>query len=176
MYIKSGNVLGLQDQLLSKVVYEERPELEKKFFRLIENVVSDRSKIRDLEDKCLDLLHSSEGNILDDEELISTIDDSKNTANTIQRKVVQSEGLIWHCCCYGLEPFLAYTWFSRHPTRTLNLTKSGMWLKLGLLYIVICFYHKIKKVIIVHLFFFSGIHRHYHFKYTWSILALVYLL
>ena len=111
MYIKSGNVLGLQDQLLSKVVYEERPELEKKFFRLIENVVSDRSKIRDLEDKCLDLLHSSEGNILDDEELISTIDDSKNTANTIQRKVVQSEGLIWHCCCYGLEPwpFLAYT-------------------------------------------------------------------
>ena len=155
MYIKSGNVLGLQDQLLSKVVYEERPELEKKFFRLIENVVSDRSKIRDLEDKCLDLLHSSEGNILDDEELISTIDDSKNTANTIQRKVVQSEGLIWHCC-YELEPwpFLAYTWFSRHPTRTLNLTKSGMWLKLGRLHIVISFCHKTKKVIIVHLCFF----------------------
>ncbi|XP_028393421.1 dynein heavy chain 6, axonemal-like isoform X2 [Dendronephthya gigantea] len=82
---------GLQDQLLSKVVYEERPELERKFFNLIENVVSDRSKIRDLEDKCLDLLHSSEGNILDDEELISTIEDSKNTANTIQRKVEQSE-------------------------------------------------------------------------------------
>jgi dynein heavy chain len=73
-------------------VYEERPELETKFFHLIENVVNDRSKIRDLEDKCLDLLHSSEGNILDDEELISTIEDSKNTANTIQRKVEQSEG------------------------------------------------------------------------------------
>ena len=85
-------ILGLQDQLLSKVVYEERPELEKKFFHLIENVVSDRSKIRDLEDKCLDLLHCSEGNILDDKELISTIEDSKKTANTIQRKVVQSEG------------------------------------------------------------------------------------
>ena len=73
-------------------MYEERPELETKFFHLIENVVNDRSKIRDLEDKCLDLLHSSEGNILDDEELISTIEDSKNTANTIQRKVEQSEG------------------------------------------------------------------------------------
>lgn len=85
---------GLQDQLLSKVVYEERPELEMKFFHLIENLVTDRSRIRDLEDKCLDLLHSSEGNILDDEELISTIDDSKNTANTIQRKVEQSEGTL----------------------------------------------------------------------------------
>lgn len=100
------HILGLQDQLLSKVVYEERPELEKKFFHLIENVVSDRSKIRDLEDKCLDLLHSSEGNILDDKELISTIEDSKNTANTIQRKVVQSEGLIWQYFYYRLEPWL----------------------------------------------------------------------
>ena len=73
-------------------MFEERPELERKFFNLIENVVSDRSKIRDLEDKCLDLLHTSEGNILDDEELISTLEDSKNTATTIQRKVEQSEG------------------------------------------------------------------------------------
>jgi dynein heavy chain len=78
-------------------VYEERPELEKKFFHLIENVVNDRLKIRDLENKCLDLLQSSEGNILDDEELVSTIEDSKNTANTIQRKLEQSEGtcLTW---------------------------------------------------------------------------------
>ena len=77
-------------------MYEERPELERKFFHLIENVVSDRAKIRDLEDKCLDLLHSSEGNILDDEELIATIEDSKNTANTIQRKVELSEGKMLH--------------------------------------------------------------------------------
>jgi dynein heavy chain len=75
-------------------VYEERPELEKKFFHLIENVVNDRLKIRDLENKCLDLLQSSEGNILDDEELVSTIEDSKNTANTIQRKLEQSEGTV----------------------------------------------------------------------------------
>ena len=92
--------LGLQDQLLSKVVYEERPQLEKRFFHLIENVVKDRSKIRDLEDKCLDLLQSTEGNILDDQELVSTIEDSKNTANTIQRKLEQSEGTSIFVTCY----------------------------------------------------------------------------
>lgn len=57
----------------------------------MENVACDRSKIRDLEDKCLDLLQSFEGNILDDEELLATLQDSKNTAAKIQRKLEQSE-------------------------------------------------------------------------------------
>ena len=82
---------GLQDQLLSKVVYEERAELENKYVALIDNLVSNQYKIRDLEDKCLDLLSTSQGNILDDEELVRTLEDSKNTARKIQRKIEQSQ-------------------------------------------------------------------------------------
>ncbi|PFX28824.1 Dynein heavy chain 1, axonemal [Stylophora pistillata] len=82
---------GLQDQLLSRVVQKERPKLEESRKELLHGLVTDRYKLRELEDRSLSLLHQSHGNILDDEDLISTLDDSKKVANVIHTRVVQSE-------------------------------------------------------------------------------------
>ena len=82
---------GLQGQLLSRVVQKERPKLEESRKELLHSLVSDRYKLRELEDRSLSLLHSSRGNILDDEDLITTLDDSKKMADAIHSRVVQSE-------------------------------------------------------------------------------------
>ena len=55
------------------------------------SLVNDRYRLRELEDRSLTLLHSSSGNILDDEDLIKTLDDSKKMADAIQTRVLQSE-------------------------------------------------------------------------------------
>ena len=82
---------GLEDQLLSRVVRQERPELEEKRTELLHGLVNDRFRLRELEDRALTLLHSSRGNILDDEDLIQTLDNSKKMADVIQSRVIQSE-------------------------------------------------------------------------------------
>ena len=53
---------GLQDQLLSRVVQKERPQLEESRRELLHGLVKDRYKLRELEDRSLSLLHSSRGN------------------------------------------------------------------------------------------------------------------
>ena len=52
---------GLQDQLLSRVVQKERPKLEESRKELLQGLVTDRYKLRELEDRSLSLLHSSRG-------------------------------------------------------------------------------------------------------------------
>ena len=52
---------GLQDQLLTRVVEKERPQLEESRRELLQGLVTDRSKLRELEDRALSLLHSSRG-------------------------------------------------------------------------------------------------------------------
>ena len=53
---------GLQDQLLSRVVQKEKPKLEESRRELLQSLVTDRYKLRELEDRSLSLLHSSSGN------------------------------------------------------------------------------------------------------------------
>lgn len=53
---------GLQDQLLLHVVQKERPKLEESRRELLQGLVTDRYKLRELEDRSLSLLHSSRGN------------------------------------------------------------------------------------------------------------------
>lgn len=54
---------GLQDQLLSRVVQKERPKLEGSRKELLQGLVTDRYKLRELEDRSLSLLHSSRGRL-----------------------------------------------------------------------------------------------------------------
>lgn len=63
---------GLEGQLLADVVKLERPELEQQRNSLIVNISNDKKQLKDIEDKILKLLFNSQGNILDDEELINT--------------------------------------------------------------------------------------------------------
>ena len=74
---------GLEDQLLGLVVREERPQLEQQKDELIVALANDAKLLNDLEEQILRLLSASEGNILDDDNLVETLSSSKVTARTI---------------------------------------------------------------------------------------------
>jgi dynein heavy chain len=61
----------------SEVVRLERPDLESQRTELIVRINNDKTQLKLIEDKILKLLYQSEGNILDDEELIETLNESK---------------------------------------------------------------------------------------------------
>jgi len=79
---------GLQDQLLGIVVARDRPELEDEKNVLIVQSANNKRQLRDIEDKILEILSTSEGNILDDETAIKILNSSKNVANEIGLKQV----------------------------------------------------------------------------------------
>ena len=68
---------GLQDQLLGIVVAKERPELEEKKNALIVESANNKRQLKELEDKILEVLSTSEGNILEDETAIEILSSSK---------------------------------------------------------------------------------------------------
>lgn len=59
------------------VVRLERPDLEEQRNQLIVRINSDKNQLKAIEDRILKLLFHSEGNILDDEVLINTLNESK---------------------------------------------------------------------------------------------------
>lgn len=61
----------------SDVVRLERPDLEEQRNQLIVRINADKNQLKAIEDRILKLLFESEGNILDNEELINTLNESK---------------------------------------------------------------------------------------------------
>lgn len=55
----------------------ELPELEKQRSDLVVKINKDRQMLLSLEDRVLQMLFSSKGNILDDEELVEALNESK---------------------------------------------------------------------------------------------------
>ncbi|XP_054978204.1 dynein axonemal heavy chain 6 [Sorex araneus] len=82
---------GLEDQLLSDVVRLEKPELEEQRNKLIVSINTDKNQLKAIEDKILKMLFQSEGNILDNEELIETLQDSKITSGAIKTRLKEAE-------------------------------------------------------------------------------------
>ena len=76
----SGLPQGLEDQLLAELVRQERPELEEQRDRLVVSLAGDKRQLKELEDKVLKLLKDSSGNILDDEIVINTLNNTKTTS------------------------------------------------------------------------------------------------
>ena len=62
---------GLQDQLLGIVVAKERPELEEEKNTLILQSADNNRKLKEIENQILEILSSSEGNILEDENAVT---------------------------------------------------------------------------------------------------------
>lgn len=77
---------GLQDQLLGIVVARERPELEEKKNKMIVESANNKKTLKEIEDKILEVLSSSEGNILEDETAIKILSSSKVLSEDIQEK------------------------------------------------------------------------------------------
>lgn len=68
---------GLANQLLNVVVAHERPDLEAQYAALVSEMSENALLIVQLEDTLLKELSSSSGNILDNEDLIATLDSTK---------------------------------------------------------------------------------------------------
>ncbi|XP_059164025.1 dynein axonemal heavy chain 7-like isoform X1 [Physella acuta] len=82
---------GLEDQLLGIVVAKERPELEEEKNQLILQSAANKKQLKEIEDKILEVLSSSEGNILEDETAIKVLSSSKKLANEISEKQAIAE-------------------------------------------------------------------------------------
>ncbi|CAD6235446.1 GSCOCG00007903001-RA-CDS, partial [Cotesia congregata] len=77
---------GLQDQLLGIVVAKDLPALEDKKNQLIIEGANNKRILKEIEDKILQVLSSSEGNILEDETAIKILSSSKLLSEDIQSK------------------------------------------------------------------------------------------
>uniref|UniRef100_A0A803YQF6 Dynein axonemal heavy chain 1 n=1 Tax=Meleagris gallopavo TaxID=9103 RepID=A0A803YQF6_MELGA len=82
---------GLEDQLLGQVVAEERPDLEEARNQLILSNAEMRQELKEIEDQILYRLSTSEGNPVDDLELIKVLEASKLKAGEIQAKMKVAE-------------------------------------------------------------------------------------
>lgn len=114
---------GLQDQLLGIVVARERPELEEEKSQLIMQSAENKRQLKEIEDKILEVLSSSEGNILEDETAIEVLSSSKKLANEISEKQVgtcylssHSDSLLWYCSSSSNLSTLHFSLLSSFPT------------------------------------------------------------
>ncbi|ESO88893.1 hypothetical protein LOTGIDRAFT_125424 [Lottia gigantea] len=78
--------LGLEDQLLGIVAAKEKPELEEKKNQLIVESAANKRQLKEIEDKILEVLSSSQGNILEDETAINILSSSKILSEEISQK------------------------------------------------------------------------------------------
>jgi len=78
--------VGLQDQLLNIVVEKERPDLAEEKARLVVEGAENKEQLEHTENKILDVLSSSQGNILDDEQAVQILSASKQLSNEIAEK------------------------------------------------------------------------------------------
>lgn len=79
---------GLREQLLATVVIQERPDLQQKKESLIIESARNRNALYSAETKILQVLSSSEQNILEDENAINILTSSKSLSEEIQAKQV----------------------------------------------------------------------------------------
>lgn len=82
---------GLEDQLLVEVVKCEQPEIEQQKDQLIIQLADFKRQLKELEDKILKLVSEASADILNDEELIITLDQSKVTSDFISERMVVAE-------------------------------------------------------------------------------------
>ncbi|KAJ3176317.1 hypothetical protein HDU87_005359 [Geranomyces variabilis] len=82
---------SLQSQCLHRVLRAERPDTDRKRTDLIKLQGEFQLRLRHLEQSLLDALNSSKGNILDDDNIISTLETLKQDAAEVTRKVEETD-------------------------------------------------------------------------------------
>ncbi|XP_074410515.1 dynein axonemal heavy chain 10 isoform X7 [Zonotrichia albicollis] len=82
---------GLEDQLLSVITGFERRELEEQRERLIQETSQNKNLLKNLEDTLLHGLSTSTGNMLDNVELVQTLEDTKFKATEVIEKLKLAE-------------------------------------------------------------------------------------
>ncbi|KAM4037486.1 dynein axonemal heavy chain 3-like [Anomaloglossus baeobatrachus] len=78
--------LGLEDQLLTILAAEEKPDLEERKNLLYLEGARTRKQLKEIEDQILEVLSLSQGNILEDERAIDILSSSKKLSQEVQEK------------------------------------------------------------------------------------------
>ena len=78
---------GLEDQLLGRVIRMEKSELETERVQLVEDVLANKATMKNLEDSLLSKLNSIQGSLVDDDELIDVLQETKRTASDVSKKL-----------------------------------------------------------------------------------------
>jgi dynein heavy chain len=79
--------IGLEEQLLALVVNEEEPDLESRKSELVIKLANGKRNLVELEDSILLLLSESSGSLIDDINLIDTLQSSKTTAEEVNEQL-----------------------------------------------------------------------------------------
>ena len=87
---------GLQDQMLGEVVRQELPQLQIDKERLVTEEASNKAKLADIEDTILRLLKESTGSIVDDVDLIRTLQEGNVVAQKIQKQMIVAGEFFFH--------------------------------------------------------------------------------
>ena len=82
---------GLEAQLLGLVVQFEEPSLEVQKSEMVMKVAQGKRKLVELEDAILSGLAGAKGSLLDDEELVATLQDSQKTQVEVNEQLVIAE-------------------------------------------------------------------------------------
>ena len=85
---------SLETQSLNDVLKSERPDVEQRRMNLIKMQGEFTTHLRGLEKRLLQALNQSQGNILDDDVVIETLETLKKEAADISRKMSETEGVM----------------------------------------------------------------------------------
>jgi len=85
---------SLQTQSLNEVLKAERPDVDKRRTNLIKMQGEFNTNLRQLEKRLLQALNESRGNILDDDNVIHTLETLKKEAAVITKKVAETQGVM----------------------------------------------------------------------------------
>lgn len=81
---------GLEAQLLNFVVASERSDLQRQSEELVQTMAESRAQLKELEDTLIRELTLSTGNILDNDDLISTLENTKSSAVEVEKKLSEA--------------------------------------------------------------------------------------
>ncbi|TPP46731.1 Dynein heavy chain and region D6 of dynein motor family protein [Leishmania donovani] len=82
---------GLEAQLLNYVVASERSDLQRQSEELVQTMAESRAQLKELENTLIRELTLATGNILDNDDLIATLENTKSSATEVELKLHQAQ-------------------------------------------------------------------------------------